>query len=251
MGWENLQQRMIAMWSGPRNISTAMMRAWGNRRDTAVIDEPFYAHYLQQTGCDHPGAQEVIAAYETDWQAVVERLLAGGSGGKPIVYQKHMTHHMLEHIDRSWIQQASNCFLIRDPRRMILSYAKVVPNPTLEQMGLAQQVEIFEYVRAVTGKIPPVIESRDVLLNPAKTLRRLCDRLDLPFDKAMLHWPAGRRTTDGIWGKHWYANVEKSTGFMRYHKDDTQLPQRLQPLLAECQIYYDQLAQHGDTRNTV
>ena len=232
------------MWSGPRNISTAMMRSWGNRRDTAVIDEPFYAHYLQQTGCDHPGAEEVIAAYETDWQTVVHQLLADVPGGRPIVYQKHMTHHMLEHIDRSWMQQVSNCFLIRDPRRMLLSYAKVIPNPTFEQMGLAQQVEIFEYVRGITGRVPPVIEAREVLLDPAKTLRRLCDMLDVPFDKAMLRWPAGRRATDGSWGKYWYANVEKSTGFMPYREDNTELPRRLQPLLDKCQIYYDRLARH-------
>lgn len=237
-----MQQRIIAMWSGPRNISTAMMRSWGRRRDTVVMDEPFYAHYLQQTGCDHPGAEEVIAAYETDWQTIVHQLLAA-PGDSPIVYQKHMTHHMLAHIDRAWMRQVSNCFLIRDPRRMILSYAKVIPNPTPEQMGLAQQAEIFEYVRQATGEIPPVIESRDVLLHPAKTLRRLCQALDVPFDEAMLHWPAGRRSTDGLWGKYWYANVEKSTGFQPYREDNTRLPRRLQPLLKECQFYYNKLAQ--------
>ena len=226
-----------------------MMRSWGSRRDTVVMDEPFYAHYLQQTGCDHPGAEEVIAAYETDWQTIVHQLLAA-PGDSPIVYQKHMTHHMLEHIDRAWMRQVSNCFLIRDPRRMILSYAKVIPNPTPEQMGLARQAEIFEYVRQATGEIPPVIESRDVLLHPAKTLRRLCQALDVPFDEAMLHWPAGRRSTDGLWGKYWYANVEKSTGFQPYREDNTRLPRRLQPLLKECQFYYNKLAQrrlHWDT----
>lgn len=237
-----MQRRIIAMWSGPRNISTAMMRSWGSRRDTVVMDEPFYAHYLQQTDCDHPGAKEVIAAYETDWQTVVHQMLADGDS--PIVYQKHMTHHMLKHIDRAWMRQVSNCFLIRDPRRMILSYAKVIPNPTSEQMGLAQQAEIFEYVRQTAGEIPPVIEARDVLLHPAKTLRRLCQALDVPFDEAMLHWPAGRRSTDGLWGKYWYANVEKSTGFQPYHEDSTRLPKRLRPLLEECQFYYNKLARH-------
>ena len=221
-----------------------MMRSWGSRRDTAVIDEPFYAHYLQHTGCDHPGAEEVIAAYETDWQAIVHQLLADAPDGKSIVYQKHITHHMLDHIDRSWMGQVSNCFLIRDPRRMILSYVKVNPRPTMEQLGMAQQVEIFEYVRRRSGKVPPVIESRDVLLQPAKTLRRLCDALDVPFDEAMLRWPAGRWATDGIWGKYWYASVEKSTGFRPYQEDHTQAPPSLQPLLDECQVYYDQMAQH-------
>ncbi len=220
------------------------MRSWGSRRDTVVVDEPFYAHYLQQTAVDHPGAEEVMAAYETNWQVVVERLLADSPEDKPIFYQKHMTHHLLEHIDRSWMEQVSNCFLIRDPRCMILSFSKVIPNPTLEQIGLAQQVDIFEYVQQATGEIPPVIESRDVLLDPEKSLRRLCDLLDVPFDEAMLRWPPGRRATDGIWGKYWYVNLEKSTGFLPYHEDDTQLPQRLQPLLDECQVLYERMAQH-------
>lgn len=220
------------------------MRSWASRSDTAVIDEPFYAHYLQHTGYDHPGAEEVIAAYETDWRRVIVGLLPDRSSGVRIVYQKHMTQHMLEHIDRSWIDQVSNCFLIRDPRRMLLSFSKVIPQPRLDQLGLVQQVEIFRHVRRVTGAVPPVISSRGVLSDPEGSLRRLCARLDVPFDSAMLSWKAGRHDSDGIWAKHWYARVEESTGFAPYEHDDSPLPRHLRGLLDDCQGLYEQMAKH-------
>ena len=219
------------------------MRSWSSRQDTHVIDEPFYAHYLQETGLDHPGASEIINYYETDWRRVVENLLANGRD-EPIYYQKHMTHHMLENIDRSWLREVSNCFLIRDPRRMLLSLAKVIPQPRLQQTGLPQQVELFHYVAEVTGKAPPVIAARDVLLNPESMLRRLCAALAVPFDSAMLCWSRGKRISDGIWGKYWYGAVERSTGFAPYQEDDTALPQHLQRLLDQCQALYEQMAQH-------
>ncbi len=236
-----MSQRIIAMWSGPRNISTALMRSWASRADTHVIDEPFYAHYLQHTGYDHPGAHEIIDAYETDWRLIIDRLLANGKR-EQIFYQKHMTQHMLEHIDRSWLRKISNCFLIRDPRRMLLSFAKVIPNPRLDQTGLPQQVELFNTVREVTGTIPPVITARDVLRYPEATLRCLCAALDVAFDQAMLRWNPGKRDSDGIWAKHWYANVERSTGFAPYEEDDTKVPESMRELLSECQALYDQMA---------
>lgn len=240
----SLQPRIIAMWSGPRNISTALMRSWSSRADTAVIDEPFYAHYLQATGYDHPGAAETLAAYESDWRRVIaERVLAGGQG-RAIYYQKQMTHHMLAHIDRAWMQAATNCFLIRDPRRMILSFAKVIPDPKPDQMGLTQQLELFRYVCETSGEVPVVIDARDILLDPERALRGLCGRLGLPFDRAMLRWPAGRQPSDGIWGKYWYGNLEKTTAFMPYRADDSPVPAHLQALLDECQPLYDQMAQH-------
>lgn len=239
-----MQQRRIAMWSGPRNISTAMMRSWGSRADTSVIDEPFYAHYLRQTGYDHPDADKIIATYETDWQAIVVQLTSDIPDGKSIYYQKHMTHHMLDHIDKAWMLSLTNCFLIRDPRRMILSFAKVIPNPTADQMGLRQQVDIFNFIHKETGKAPPVIASRDVLLDPRQTLSKLCDVIDIPFDDAMLSWEAGRRETDGIWADHWYASVEKSTGFMAYRDDDRVLPDHLKPIYDECLPMYEQMAQY-------
>ncbi len=234
-------QRIIAMWSGPRNISTAMMRAWESRADTRVIDEPFYAHYLAVTGLDHPGAAEVIRCGETDWRKVVERVVTN-AGEESILFQKHMTQHMLEHIDRSWMGRVSNCFLIRDPRRMLLSFSKVIPNPSLEQTGLPQQVELFNQVRDMTGAIPPVLAAKDVLLNPERMLRKLCAALDVGYDRAMLSWVAGRRESDGVWAKHWYAAVERSTGFSRYVEDDTPLPEQMNGLLEECQALYAQMA---------
>lgn len=232
------------MWSGPRNISTAMMRSWGNRADTTVIDEPFYAHYLQYTGYDHPDANKIIATYETDWSAIVDGLIGKIPTNKSIYYQKHMTHHMLDHIDRAWMKQVTNCFLIRDPGRMIVSFAKVIPDPTLDQMGLSQQVELFDYVCDVTGQIPPVITAKDVLLDPRATLSRLCSAIDIEFDESMLSWEKGRRASDGIWAEHWYASVEQSTGFMPYRQDDTPVPDHLQDLLEECTALYNQMAQY-------
>ncbi len=236
-------QRIIAMWSGPRNISTAMMRSWESRLDTRVIDEPFYAHYLSHSGYDHPGADEVIACGETDWRKVVASL-ATHDGVEAITFQKHMTQHMLEHIDRSWLGKVSNCFLVRDPRRMLLSFSKVIPNPRLDQTGLPQQVEIFNAVREETGVIPPVIAAKDVLLNPERMLRKLCAALDVSFDLAMLCWKAGRRKSDGVWAKHWYGAVEKSTGFAPYKNDDALLPGQMNGLLHECQDLYEQMAQY-------
>ena len=236
-----MAQRIIAMWSGPRNISTALMRSWASRPDTRVIDEPFYAHYLKETGYDHPGADDIIAAYETDWRRVIDQLLTNDSG-KAIYFQKHMTQHMLDPIDRSWLSDISNCFLIRDPRRMLLSFAKVIPNPRLDQTGLPQQVELFNFVRRATGQIPPVIAARDVLRNPEATLRRLCNALDVAFDPAMLRWRPGKHASDGIWAQHWYASVEGSTGFAPYQADDTPVPDNMRALLDECQRLYAQIA---------
>ncbi len=231
----------IAMWSGPRNISTALMRAWGNRPDTFVCDEPLYAHYLQQTGLDHPGADEVIAHHEPDWRKAVAALVGPVPGGKPIYYQKHMAHHLLPQIDRDWFTPLTHAFLIREPREMIASLGKILPNPTPEATGLPQQVEIFSWVRARTGRTPIVIDARDVLENPRTMLTLLCDSLGIPFSDAMLSWPPGRRETDGIWAKHWYGSVEKTTSFHPYAPKDEPVPERFQGLLELCQSYYDTL----------
>ena len=217
----------IAMWSGPRNISTAMMRAWGNRPDTFVVDEPLYAFYLRETGADHPGAAEVIAHDETDWQKVVERLTSNPPNGARIFYQKQMTHHLLPEVDRDWLLGLTNCFLIRDPAEVIASYMKKNHAPTVEDLGFVQQEEIFEWVRAKTGKVPPVIDARDVLEDPKRSLTLLCDAAGIEFSEAMLSWPAGRRETDGIWAKYWYAEVEKSTAFQPYRPHDVEVPENL------------------------
>ncbi len=234
----------IAMWSGPRNISTAMLRSWGNRPDTFVCDEPLYAHYLKVTGLAHPGADEVIAHHESDWRKAVDWLLGPVPGGKSVFYQKHMAHHLLPEIERDWLDSVTNAFLIREPREMLTSLAKILPSPRLEDTGLPQQVEIFGRVRERTGAIPPVVEAREVLDDPRGTLSRLCEALGLPFDEAMLSWPPGPRDTDGIWAKHWYDSVEKSTGFQPYRPKPEEVPPHLEDMLKQCDDYYAMLHEH-------
>ena len=233
--------RRLAVWSGPRNISTALMRAWENRGDTAVCDEPFYAHYLLKTGKSHPGAQEVIAGQENDWRKVVEFLSGPVPDGKPIFYQKHMAHHLLPDMGRDWLPGLTHCFLVRQPREMLASLDEKLEEVRLEDTGLPQQLEIFESVRRRTGTPPPVVDSRDVLEAPEAVLRRLCDAVDVRFTSKMLTWPPGRRNTDGVWARFWYDSVEKSTGFAPYRPREGTLPAHLERLHDECMEYYETL----------
>ena len=233
------------MWSGPRNISTAMMRSWGNRPDTFVCDEPFYAHYLQATGREHPGAAQVIADGETDWRKVIARLSGNVPDGKRIFYQKQMTHHLLPHIDRAWLGTVTNCFLIRDPAEVIASYIRKNNDPALEDIGFVQQAEIFDWVRARSGAIPPVIDAHDVLENPEKILRLLCDAIGVEFREALLSWPPGLRETDGIWAKHWYGEVATSTSFHKpYNRDPEEVPARLSAIYEKARKAYELLHKH-------
>ncbi len=235
----------IAMWSGPRNVSTALMRSWGNRPDTHVVDEPFYAYYLLATNAPHPGREEVLAHHETDWRRVVEQLTGPIPGGKPIFYQKHMTHHLLPEIDRSWFDRVTHCFLIRDPREVLLSLHRKTPDPPLEATGFPQQAAIFREVCERTGQVPPVVDARELLTNPRYVLNWLCDRLGVPFLEAMLRWPPGRRETDGVWAKYWYERVEQSTGFEPYRPRPGSLPRRLLPVYRECLRCYELLREHA------
>lgn len=232
------------MWSGPRNISTAMMRSFGNRDDTAVVDEPLYAHYLHATRKPHPGAGEVIAAGETDWQKVAAQLTAPIPGDKRIYYQKHMTHHLLPDMGSHWLAKLTNCFLIRHPREVLASYIKVVEAPELEDTGFPQQTEIFEWVWKETGRVPPVIDASDVLRDPRRVLGLLCDAVGIDFQESMLSWPPGPRPTDGAWAKYWYAEVERSTGFKPYAPKQIELPERLEGIYAECLEDYEVLHSH-------
>ncbi len=231
----------IAMWSGPRNISTAMLRSWGNRPDTFVCDEPLYAHYLAKTGLDHPGRQEVIAHHEGDWRKVVAWLAGPVPQGKRVFYQKHMAHHLLDSIERDWLGELTHCLLIRDPREMLTSLIKHLPTPTIEDTGLPQQVEIAELLRARGGAVPPIVDSRDVLEDPRGVLGKLCDALGVEFMDDMLAWPAGTRETDGIWAKHWYAAVEQSTGFSPYRPKEEAVPDEFAGLLDKCVECYEPL----------
>jgi hypothetical protein len=239
----------IAMWSGPRNISTAMMRAFENRSDTLVVDEPFYAAELAATGRDHPMRAEVIAAGPTDPDAVVARLLGPlVDPAKPaarILYQKHMTHHMLPGFPRGWIDVVTNAFLIREPERVLASYTQTWDDVSLEAIGVPQQLEIFERVADRLGRAPPVIDSADVLADPAAVLSRLCDACGIPFDAAMLSWPPGRRASDGVWAPAWYAAVERSRGFgPPVSRPLPQLDGRLAEIAELARPAYDQLRRH-------
>ncbi len=233
--------KRIAMWSGPRNISTAMMRSFENRSDSRVCDEPLYAHYLKQTGLDHPGREEVIEHHETDWRRVVAELLSDPPEGETVYYQKHMAHHLLPEMDRAWLQRLENCFLIREPREMLTSLMRKLPDIRLEDTGLPQQVEIMRLVEEEQGENPVILDARDVLEDPRRMLGSLCDRLAIPFEAGMLAWPAGPRESDGIWAKYWYEAVEKSTGFQAYRRKDDALPSELDSLLADCNQFYDLL----------
>jgi len=225
----------IAMWSGPRNLSTAMMRSFENRPDCSVVDEPLYAAYLVATGLDHPGRVDVIASQSTDASAVIAELTAGPLA-TAVQYQKHMTHHLLPKFPRCPLSSLRNAFLIRDPERVLASYAKVRSEPTLEDLGLPQQLELFETFGG------PVVDAADLLRDPRTTLTLLCDALGIGFDDTMLEWPAGSRESDGVWARHWYAGVESSTGFARSPTRRDPVPDRLVPLLEQCRPYYSALA---------
>lgn len=225
----------IAMWSGPRNLSTAMMRSWENRSDTAVMDEPLYAAYLAATGLDHPGAADVIAAGPASYDDAIARCLAPLPDGVAISYQKHMAHHLLPDTDRSWVGELRNCLLIRDPRRVLASYTRVREEVTLADIGLPQQLELLD-------RCELVIDTTDFLTDPEAHLTAICRRFDVPFEAAMLSWPAGPRASDGVWAPHWYASVEASTGFgPPVAGDPPPVPHHLVPLATDAMEIYAEL----------
>jgi hypothetical protein len=203
----------IAMWSGPRNLSTAMMRSFGNRDDCAVSDEPFYAAYLQLSGIGHPMREEVLRSQPTDWRTVAAAVAGPVPDGTPLWYQKHMTHHMLPEIGRDWMRACRHAFLIRHPRRVLASYAAKREAVDFGDIGFGEMGELFEEAAAIGGGAPPVIDADRLLADPGGALTALCGALSIPFSERMLSWPAGRRETDGVWGAHWYDAVNKSTGF--------------------------------------
>lgn len=231
------------MWSGPRNLSTAMMRAFENRVDCAVSDEPFYAAYLAETGLDHPMRDEVLASQPADWRDVTEQLVGDAPDGSAMWYQKHMTHHMLPDFGREWIAECRNAFLIRNPVRVLASYVKSRETVTLADIGVVQQSELFDAVANRLGHAPPVIDAADVLADPARALGALCAALGIDFDPAMLSWPAGKRASDGVWAPAWYAGVEASTGFAAPGGNEVPvLPTHLAEIAAEAEDHYRRLA---------
>ena len=233
------------MWSGPRNLSTALLRSFENRADCTVSDEPFYAAYLAETGLDHPLRAAVLASQPTDWREVTAELSGPAPDGVALWYQKHMTHHMLPAFGRAWIDQCRNAFLIRDPSRVLASYIRSREDVTLADIGVVQQSELFDRVADRLGHAPPVIDAADVLADPARTLSALCKALDIAFDPAMLCWPAGRRASDGVWAPAWYAGVEASTGFAAADGAAAapELPAKLAVIAAAADRHYARLAE--------
>jgi hypothetical protein len=234
----------IAMWSGPRNISTAMMYSFGNRPDCFAWDEPFYAFALKNHGNDHPMRDEIIAANESDWDKLVARCLSPPPGGKRVFYQKHMTHHMLKGFNRSWILNLINAFLIRRPECVLASYARKWADVSLRNIGFVEQAEIFDMVCDHLGQAPAVIDADDVLADPRRVLALLCDACAIPFDDHMLAWPSGPKSFDGVWAPHWYNAVWGSTGFARPEERPCELSAPLARIADAARPYYDRLRRY-------
>ena len=234
----------IAMWSGPRNLSTAMMRSFGNRSDTSVSDEPFYGCFLKATGADHPMREQVIAAMDCEWTSVMETLRGPAPGDARVWYQKHMWHHMAGPIGYEDFEGFTHAFLIREPERMIASYLRKREAAEFENFGLDRQAEFFEREADRLAKPPPVVDANDALANPEAILSKLCSALGIPWDPAMLNWASGRRDSDGPWAPHWYGAVEASTGFGPSETGAVDLPDEARRLADRCRPYYERLAAH-------
>lgn len=235
----------IAMWSGPRNLSTALMYAFAARGDCHVWDEPFYAAYLRVSGIDHPMRDEVIAAGLSDPALVAAACLGDTPDGARLFYQKHMTLHMIEGFDRGFMRGLTNVFLIRHPARVIASYARKRENPTLADIGFVQQAELFDEVSGWLGQAPLVVDSADIRLNPKGTLAALCRALGIDFVPSMLRWPAGAKPFDGVWAPHWYNAVHASTGFDEPEGPLPELAGDFGRLLDQAMPHYARLAAHA------
>lgn len=233
-----MKTKRICLWSGPRNVSTALMYAFGQRSDTCIVDEPLYSHYLHVTDAVHPGREDVMASMETDGEAVIRDVILGPSE-KPTLFMKQMAHHLVD-IDRSFMETTVNVLLIRDPKEMLPSLTNVIGLPTLKDTGLKIQAELLANLRKM-GQSPPILDSRELLLSPRHVLSILCERLGLAFEESMLSWSQGGNPSDGVWAPHWYQNVHKSEGFAPYRPKRAPFPDELLGVLSECQPYYDML----------
>lgn len=236
--------KRICLWSGPRNISTALMYSFAQRSDTKVFDETLYAYYLKhhpEAHSYHPGSEEILNTMENDGEKVVEMML--NEKDKPVLFFKHMTHHLLG-LNREFMKNTINVILTRDPRDMLPSFDKVISNPTIDDVGYALHVELLDYFKR--HNIPyAVLDSKKVLLNPEKALSKLCKFIEIPFDQDMLSWQPQQREEDGIWAKYWYSNVHKSSGYLKYKPKNEPFPEHLKSLLNTCQPYYNQLIEHS------
>lgn len=228
----------VNVWSGPRNVSTALMYSFAQRPDTRVVDEPLYAHYLRVTGIEHPGRDEVLAAQDGDGERVVRELILA-EHRLPVVFFKQMAHHLVE-LDRGFLLQCANVLLIRDPAEVLTSLVRQLPQPRLTDLGLALQLEVVDALSAA-GQEPPVLDAKELLLDPEGVLRRLCECLGIAFSPRMLSWPAGPRPEDGVWAKYWYQGLHRSTGFAPYRPKDEPPPAHVLPVLEEARPFYDAL----------
>lgn len=232
----------LSVWSGPRNVSTALMYSFRQRTDTVVVDEPLYGHYLRSTGADHPGAREVMELMDGDGERVVREVILGPCE-RPVHFFKNMAHH-LPGLDQSFMGSITNVLLIRDPKEMLPSLTKQLPSPALRDTGLREQAGILDSILA-GGEEPIVLDARELLLDPRGVLRQTCSILGIPFEEAMLSWPAGPKPEDGVWAKHWYHNVHASTGFAPYTPRTGPFPEWLRPLLEECLPLYERLRKYA------
>jgi len=234
-----LMSEIICMWSGPRNLSTAMMRSFGSRPDCTIWDEPFFAPYLKYTGKAHPGRAETLARHETDPETVRQRCVS------PVKtryhFQKHMPHHICPEFRLDWAKSATHFFLIRNPARVIASYIKSRQDVNVDDLGFKAQIQLYDKLSNMTGRPPPVIDSFDILQDPEKALKALCAAIDIPFDNAMLSWSPGPRPEDGAWAPYWYHSVEKSSGFSPPSPDMPTLDARYHKMLKACQADYERL----------
>ena len=227
----------IAMWSGPRNISTAMMRSFSSRSDTYVSDEPFYANYLMRTGIDHPGREEIIESYDTDYDSVISDLQNDIPDNKSIWYQKHMAQHIDPTDNLNWTNNFLNCLLIRNPNEVIPSFLQKSSITDLDELGYSQQLKLLKYH---DYKIPTV-DAKDILLNPKSMLTKICSFFKIEFEKEMLFWNQGPHPQDGIWGKYWYDRLWESTTFSTYKENTSFVDDQYKDLLEKCTIIYNEL----------
>lgn len=232
----------ICLWSGPRNVSTALMYSFAQRSDTKVIDEPLYAHYLSVSGVDHPGREEVLKHQLNDAQKVIDEVILADYK-RPVLFIKNMAHH-LTGLSTEFLQQLTNIFLIRDPEEMLPSLLHQIPEPVMRDTAYKHQWELFKNLRKEAG-IPLILDSKELLLNPKDVLSKLCAQLSIPFDEGMLEWKAGPIPEDGVWARHWYHNVHASTGFNPYEPKQEKVPEHLELLLEECRVYYKKLHKHA------
>ena len=237
-----MKPKIIQLWSGPRNISTAFMYSFAQRNDTQVLDEPLYAHYLMKTGIQHPGRDEVLQSQEHDGNKVMEKIISG-SWEKPILFCKQMTHHLVD-IDLSFLKNSFNLLLIRNPKQVLISYAKVISQPQLSDIGIKQSFDLYHYLEENSFHCL-VIDSNELLKNPEKILTSICNETGIEFQPAMLKWKPGARPEDGVWAKHWYENVHRSTGFEPFKEKETEIPEYLEKIYLESKPYYDFLFQYS------